>query len=102
MTNLREGQKVVFNFKGRNQLGVIENVALIDKVKKYQVRAESGKLFPHLGINTVEPGKIELGLTKMYFGKDAQIVEFEKTEDDDTAINDDSRLTGNVINPDND
>lgn len=100
MKRLREGQRVVFTFKGKNQLGIIENIAMIDKVRKYQVRAESGQLYPHLGIDTIEPGNISLDLTKMYYGTTAQVVEIETTIDDDTAINDDSAITGIKIKTD--
>lgn len=67
MANLREGQPVVFNFNGLNKIGVIEEIKLIDKVKRYQVRDEAGRLYPHLGINTKAPGKIDVPLTNAYF-----------------------------------
>lgn len=67
MAKLNEGQQVVFNFKGKNKIGVIERIKIIDKVKRYQVRDEAGKLYPYLGINTKEPGKIDVALTNAYF-----------------------------------
>jgi hypothetical protein len=67
MAKLREGQQVVFNFKGTNKIGTIERIRMIDKMKRYQVRDEGGKLYPYLGINTKEPGKIDVTLTKAYF-----------------------------------
>ena len=67
MANLTEGQSVVFTFNGKNQIGIIESIKVINKAKRYQVRAESGKLYPYLGINTEIPGKINLPLTKAYF-----------------------------------
>lgn len=74
MANLTEGQSVVFTFNGKNQIGTIENIKTINKAKRYQVRAESGKLYPYLGINTEVPGKINLPLTRAYFAaKEAEI-----------------------------
>lgn len=67
MAKLIEGQSVVFTFNGKNQIGIIENIKVINKANRYQVRAESGKLYPYLGINTEIPGKINLPLTKAYF-----------------------------------
>jgi len=67
MAKLKEGQKVVFTFKGVNRVGIIESIKIINKSKKYQVRDERGKLFPYLGVNTVEPGKINVPLTIAYF-----------------------------------
>jgi len=76
MATLREGQQVVFTFDDKNQIGVIENIKLINKVKRYQVRAESGRLYPYLGINTEKPGKINLPLTKAYFAaKEEELME---------------------------
>ena len=67
MAKLKEGDRVVFNFYGVNRIGIIESVKLIDKVKRYQVRGEGGRLFPYLGVNTKTPGKIDVSLTKAYF-----------------------------------
>lgn len=67
MARLVEGQKVVFNFNDKNQIGTIESIKTINKSKRYQVRAESGRLYPYIGINTVVPGRIDLTLTKAYF-----------------------------------
>jgi len=87
MAKLREGQKVIFHFNGINQVGTIVDVKTINKSKRYQCRAESGKLYPHLGINTDIPGKIDLNLTKMYFGStevvDDTYVPEEKHIDED-------------------
>jgi hypothetical protein len=67
MAKLKEGDQVVFNFKDVNRIGVIESVKLIDKVKRYQVRDEAGRLYPYLGVNTKAPGKIDVALTNAYF-----------------------------------
>jgi hypothetical protein len=67
MAKLKEGQQVVFTFKGVNRIGIIESIKLIDKMIRYQVRGESGQLYPYLGINTTEPGKIDVSLTIAYF-----------------------------------
>ena len=67
MAKLREGQTVIFTFNGVNRIGTIEDIKIVNKSKRYQCRAEGGKLYPHLGVNTSEPGKINLPLTEKYF-----------------------------------
>jgi hypothetical protein len=81
MAKLTEGQSVVFTFNGKNQIGKIENIIIVNKSKRYQVRAESGKLYPHIGINTEIPGKINLPLTHAYFAKQGTDVVTESIND---------------------
>jgi hypothetical protein len=71
---LREGTPVVFSLYGKNQIGIIESARTINKMKRYKVRAESGKITPYLGINTEAPGRILVDLSEKYF-KDMPIDE---------------------------
>jgi hypothetical protein len=66
-----ENNSVVFEWEGSIQLGIIESVVINKKSRKYIVRAESGRLYPEMGVDTVAdyPGRILSDLTEKYYAK---------------------------------
>ena len=78
-----EGNSVVFEWEDSIQLGTVESVVIEKKARRYEVRAESGNLYPKMGVDTKKeyPGKILSSLTEVYFRK-------KKKEIDDQVISD--------------
>jgi len=78
-----EGHNVVFQWEDSIQLGRVERVVFEKKARRYEVRAESGNLYPVMGVDTTKdfPGKIISDLTEKYFSK--PVVELEEPESDD-------------------
>jgi len=66
-----ERNPVVFIWEDSIQLGVVEKVVLEKKSRKYEVRAESGQLYPIMGVDTKKdfPGRILADLTDKYYTK---------------------------------
>lgn len=105
MSILKEGSDVILEWDGKNIVGKIERIIPATKKigKRYHVRAESGRLYPAVGLTSSIPGKVNVPLSKAYFA--AKEVEAEIAEDEsideavDRAIemeNEEDTFFGNV------
>tara|TARA_R110002126_G_scaffold209411_3_gene356013 strand:- start:87 stop:347 length:261 start_codon:yes stop_codon:yes gene_type:complete len=79
-----EGNKVVFVWEESIQLGVVESVILSKKSRKYELRAESGQLYPIMGVDTKTdfPGFIMSDITSKYYGKQKETIVVLEEEND--------------------
>lgn len=93
--NLREGKQVVFEWDGTKKIGTIERVSTENKVKRYHIRDEGGRLYPGIGTMTPVPGRVLVKLTKKYFeAKEAEALAAKEASVAETieAVNDGNEI----------
>ena len=79
-----ENNQVVFEWDDSIQLGLIESVVMEKKSRKYIIRAESGQLFPKMGVDTRTdfPGRILSEITAKYYKKPSYVEDMEIDDDE--------------------
>ena len=80
MLELTIGSPVIFTFKEKKRIGVIEDIYGNGKKKKFRIRDEAGKLLPDATLSTILPVNIEVELTEKYINqKQKKELTHEKT-----------------------